>query len=729
MRHLPPVSKNTAGVLCIDSLLLALQRLEQLLKQAVDAAPAAYGTEAATDPYRGLHISRDEVERLLSRQPCTPILWANGENINESLPNPVSDVSQLGWLQRIFDLSSFDLDLILIALAPELDLRYERLYAYLQDDVTRKRPSVELAFNLLCPSAAAKLVRRKHFAPNAPLIRYGLLHLIPDVNQVQPPLLAHYLRLDEQIVRLLLGQEGIEPLLAPFCQLNKAAVSFKELPLIPQMKQALAVLAVQRHAENQPLHLYFQGPHDSGKRLGAEAIADKLGMSLLAVDLVRVLESQTDFEQFLKLLFREAWFQNAILYLDGFDTLRQQDYTIPCQRLMDMLAEDAGITILAGVESWVSVASGQTDVIPVSFPIPDFVQRRTYWQAKLAEARITLDTQDLYALSDRFRLTPDQIANAVAIARNQVCWRAAAKSCDELTAQSSDRPTISDLFAAARTQSGHDLMTLARKIEPKYTWADIVLSSDQLDQLRELCNQAKYRHIVYGEWGFERKLSLGKGLNILFTGSPGTGKTMAAEVIANELQLDLYKIDLSQVVSKYIGETEKNLDRIFTAALNANAILFFDEADALFGKRSEVKDAHDRYANIEIGYLLQKMEEYEGVAILATNLRQNLDEAFVRRLQFIVEFPFPDEEYRRRIWEVVFPPEAPLSDRVDFSVLAREIKLAGGNIKNIALAAAFYAAEAGDRIQMSHLVQAARREYQKLGRTWNEVEWNTEEAF
>jgi SpoVK/Ycf46/Vps4 family AAA+-type ATPase len=194
---------------------------------------------------------------------------------------------------------------------------------------------------------------------------------------------------------------------------------------------------------------------------------------------------------------------------------------------------------------------------------------------------------------------------------------------------------------------------------------------------------------------------------------------MAAEVIASELGLDLYKIDLSQVVSKYIGETEKNLDRIFAAAEDANAILFFDEADALFGKRSEVKDAHDRYANIEVGYLLQKMEEYEGIAILATNLRSHLDEAFVRRMQAIVEFPFPDEDYRRRIWGVLFPHEAPLGEDVDFGLLAREVRLAGGSLKNIGLASAFYAASDGGVIRMPHVLRAVQREHQKLGRTWN----------
>jgi SpoVK/Ycf46/Vps4 family AAA+-type ATPase len=208
-------------------------------------------------------------------------------------------------------------------------------------------------------------------------------------------------------------------------------------------------------------------------------------------------------------------------------------------------------------------------------------------------------------------------------------------------------------------------------------------------------------------------------LNALFSGPPGTGKTMAAEVTGTELQLDLYRIDLSQVVSKYIGETEKNLHQIFLEAESAHAILLFDEADALFGKRSDVKDGHDRYANIEVGYLLQKMEAYEGVAILATNLGHNIDAAFVRRMHFIVEFPFPDQEFRRRIWQVAFPREAPLASGVDFDSLAREIRLPGGNIKNIAVAAAFYAAGAAEAVDMPHLWQAARREHQKLGRTWD----------
>jgi SpoVK/Ycf46/Vps4 family AAA+-type ATPase len=229
--------------------------------------------------------------------------------------------------------------------------------------------------------------------------------------------------------------------------------------------------------------------------------------------------------------------------------------------------------------------------------------------------------------------------------------------------------------------------------------------------------------MVYIDWGFDKKLSLGKGLNVLFSGPSGTGKTMAAEIIAKDARLDLYKIDLSSVVSKYIGETEKNLNKIFNEAETSNAILFFDEADALFGKRSEVKDAHDRYANIEIGYLLQKMEEYEGIVILATNLNGNIDDAFLRRMQFVIEFPFPDEKLRLQIWNRIFPKDAPLAEDINYKFFSERLKLAGGNIKNVALAAAFQAAEESCEIGMRQIMHATKREYQKIGKPFLRVDF------
>lgn len=287
-----------------------------------------------------------------------------------------------------------------------------------------------------------------------------------------------------------------------------------------------------------------------------------------------------------------------------------------------------------------------------------------------------------------------------------------------------DSPVLSaeDLYKGCKTQSNQKLGSLALKTNPHYRWEDIVLPEDTLEHLKEVFGFIKYKGKVHSDWGFEKKLSLGKGLNVLFSGPPGTGKTMAAEILANEVKLDLYKIDLSGLVSKYIGETEKNLKKIFEEAETSNSILFFDEADALFGKRSEVKDSHDRYANIETAYLLQKMEEHEGIVILASNFRKNMDDAFLRRLHFTVEFPLPDDRSRENIWRKTFPKETPIAKDVDFAFLSK-FKLAGGNIKNIVLAASFLAAENSGAVAMEHIIKATRREYEKIGKLFTEADF------
>ncbi|MGH2370578.1 MAG: ATP-binding protein, partial [Chloroflexota bacterium] len=276
------------------------------------------------------------------------------------------------------------------------------------------------------------------------------------------------------------------------------------------------------------------------------------------------------------------------------------------------------------------------------------------------------------------------------------------------------------LWDACRAQARPRLDDLAQRIEPAATWDDLVLPEAQRQVLREIAIHVRQRARVYETWGFAAKSARGLGISALFAGPSGTGKTMAAEVLAHELRLDLYRIDLSSVVSKYIGETEKNLRRVFDAAEAGGAILLFDEADALFGKRSEVKDSHDRYANIEISYLLQRMEAYRGLAILTTNLKSALDTAFLRRLRFVVQFPFPDAAQRAEIWQRVFPADTPTAG-LDPSRLAR-LNVAGGNIRNIAMNAAFLAADAGEPVQMTHLLRAARSEYAKLDKALTDAE-------
>jgi SpoVK/Ycf46/Vps4 family AAA+-type ATPase len=346
-------------------------------------------------------------------------------------------------------------------------------------------------------------------------------------------------------------------------------------------------------------------------------------------------------------------------------------------------------------------------------PHPSIEERSEVWSTLLAgepgeESRRLID-----GLASKFRFTPGQIQAAIG----------AASTREDLGSGGSPTVRIEDLHRSCREASNQRLLAYAQKIVLNYGWDDIALPPETSSQLREVCGLVRHRRMVYGRWGFESKFSVGNGVAVLFAGPSGTGKTMSAEIIAGDLKLDLYKLDLSCVVSKYVGETERNLDKIFDEAETSNSILFFDEADALFGKRSEVKDAHDRYANIEINYLLQKLDDYVGILILATNFKGNMDAAFTRRLNYIVDFPAPDAELRRQIWSKVFPPGVPIAPDVDFDFLAHKFEFNGGNIKNIAVNSAFLAVTDQGPIRMVHLIRATKREYQKLGRLCSKSEF------
>jgi SpoVK/Ycf46/Vps4 family AAA+-type ATPase len=703
---LPSKSDGTVALLA-----KAFKRLDNLLTCAVEKAQVLYESENTDTPYRGLQIQPEEVYRLLSQQPGIPLFGAISD---QEAASSLGQNVQLAALSHQYHLTPFDIDVILIALAPEYDLRYERIYAFLQDDLTRIRPSVDLALNLLCASSHEKLVHRARFMPESPLIRNGLIMLASDPHQAHAPLLSQSIILNSQISDWLLGHINLDPTLASFCRCINPTITLETLHLNQKTKNALLVLTKETIESPAALPLYIHGRDIAGKRSIAEAFAKHCEMRLLMIDLPAALRATDDFGQLFRRIHMESWRQHALMLMENTDVITEDTYPDQFKHLRNLIENHSGIIMLAGNDpAWVA-RNGLTAAITIPIEMPGYTERKALWQQHLGSPDFS--GPNLGILAQRFRLTSGQIAATCQMAKAQVHWESATKNQSTIKTEG---VTLDTLMQAARSQSDHALATFARKVTLNYRWEDLILPESQFAQLQEICLQFTHRHIVYDDWGFGRKLSLGRGLNVLFVGSPGTGKTMASEVIANELGLTLYKIDLSQIVSKYIGETEKNLDRIFTAAEDANAILFFDEADALFGKRSEIKDAHDRYANIEVGYLLQKMEEYEGIAILATNLRGNLDDAFVRRMQFIVEFPFPDEHYRRRIWETFFPQEMPLGEDVDFTVLAREIRVAGGNIKNIGLASAFYAASDGGVIHMPHLLRAAHREHQKLGRSWN----------
>jgi hypothetical protein len=346
----------------------------------------------------------------------------------------------------------------------------------------------------------------------------------------------------------------------------------------------------------------------------------------------------------------------------------------------------------------------RTAVVVVEAPMASFAERRAAWAALAG-------TDQIEDVAAKFRLSIGQISEAADIAK--------------LISSSRGEPaaTPADLDLGARRASTTRLAELASRLDSPFGWGDLVIAERQLDVLHSISAYLRHRDLVLSEWGYEKTVARTQGIKVLFAGESGTGKTMAGQVLARDLGLDLFRLDLATVVSKYIGETEKNLDRVFGAAEGSNAILFFDEADALFGKRSEVRDAHDRYANIEVAYLLQKMEGYPGAVILATNFRQNMDDAFLRRLDVVVDFPFPEPEDREKIWKLVLPAPAPKNADIDLNFLAERFKLSGGGIRNCSLSAAFMAADAGTSIGMEHLIRAVALEYNKLGRLTLETDF------
>ncbi len=669
----------------------------------------------------GLVVSDEEIDMLLSRNGDPVAETASMRRLGveagrlrdhidarrkatagTSAPLPLDTVAQL------FSLSTVEERCLLVCLAPELDRKYGKLFAYLQDDVMRKRPSLDLIATLLGNEPGMRLQVKRLLLPLAPLVKHHLVALSAEASEAAEPLLLRGLRIDERVIDFVHGSFDLDARLTPFCRLAQSP-HLGNVAADPGLVERLQAYLSSQAAAEVPIAVHLRGPEGTGRRALAAVATRALGRRPLWVDAERQPAAAAP-AQAAFLVVREAHLQGAIPCIDNFDAWLADDERsrgtlavfVEALRLYQMSA------VLIGVEAWAPQGElAELRVLDVTVERPSTSQRLALWQRLAVDSGIGAGA-DVVQLAGAFRLTPRQIGMAIADAGQRARWRDPA----------AEGPTQDDLLAACRALSAPDLLRLAKKIEPKCRWHDIVLPPATLEQLQELCSQARHRPVVMGDWGFDAKLSYGKGIAALFSGPPGTGKTMAAEIIAGDLGVDLYKIDLSQVISKFIGETEKNLDRVFSAAQDSNAILFFDEADALFGKRSEVRDSHDRYANVEISYLLQKMEEYDGLAILATNMRQHLDEAFLRRLRSITEFPFPDADLRRGIWAVTFPLATPLADDVDFARLARDVRLAGGGIKNIALNAAALAVADGSAVAMRHLVRAARREHDKVGRKW-----------
>jgi hypothetical protein len=525
-----------------------------------------------------------------------------------------------------------------------------------------------------------------HFNANAPLRRYRLLL----VREIAAPLALRPLSLPERILDYLRGanhldtalQQHVFPLLPPLLSptLEKAA------------QDVFQAVSMSRSQGTFPV-VNVIGDKDGGQREIASQVAEKLRIKLLELDPTSI--GEPDAEP-VALLEREALLMQAAFFID---LTRAGDVSARLKRLLDVLLTRSGVLVFLGNHQRVEYAPRLMNIHLTRLNSQD---RLALWQGALGDEAPLLD---IPRIVQQFRFGPTGVRQAAATARSEASLH--------IDVEHPSRPlSMENVWSACRRQSEWKLDDLAQRIDPAHVWDDLVLQPEQVAQLHEIAQQVYHRHRVYVAWDYGKKLNRGRGISALFTGASGTGKTMAAEILAGELDLPLYRIDLAGVVNKYVGETEKNLRRIFRAAEKSGTILFFDEADALFGKRTDVRDSHDRYANIEVNYLLQLMENYSGLAILATNRRQSLDRAFLRRLRFVVDFPFPNMESRRRILQRIFPEHVPVG-RLDYNKLAR-MEVAGGSIHTIALNAAFLAAADGGVVEMKHFIAAARREYAKL---------------
>jgi AAA+ superfamily predicted ATPase len=695
-----------------------LRRLDLLLRIRAERLFARLSPPSQVE--RSIYISHAEARRLLDHDPGPEVvegldgadtaLHEMADRIERRLRSSQDSGVTLALprLGRLFGLSRFELQSVVICLAPELRRKYDRIYAYLQDDITRQRPSVDLVLELLCDTEVERWRHRHLLGEGAPLRRAGLLRSVLDQGSPSGSSgLAQILQLDPRITGYLLGERGVDARLDGHATL---CVDSDGSAVDPGVLDGVLRLVEARLAAGRPrtvVHLF--GPGGAGKGALAREVCARRGVPLLALDVRPLLSDQGQAAVLIPVALREGLLRQCPVLLAHADELLAPDARSVLAVFGTAVRDHGQLVFTSGAVPWpAETALGPEVVASVEVPATPVPLRAAVWQQALS-GRTEHAAGWAAELATRYRLTPARIRAATAAAEAQRQMR---PDRTELT--------VADLASACRAQSDQRIAALAEKVDLRHGWADLVLPEPRLVVLREICAQVRHHHRVIEEWGFGRRLGHGTGLSALFSGPPGTGKTLAAQVLAREVGLDLYRVDLARVVSKYIGETEKNLSRVFDEAETSNAVLFFDEADALFGKRSEVSDAHDRYANIEISYLLQRMEDYQGVVVLATNLRQNLDEAFTRRIRFLVDFPFPDESQRRRIWQTHFPPCAPVAPEVDCEFLAREFPLAGGSIKNIVLNAAFLAAADGGIITPEHLVAGTRREFDKAGKVWRE---------
>ena len=612
-------------------------------------------------------------------------------------------VEPLTRLAHAFGLDDTDLDLLLLCLAPEVNARYLRLFAYLQDDFSAQQLTPSLAGRLLSDDRAARLALGGRFGPSAPLVKHGLVVFRDSGDAWRAALPARPLMVAPRIARWLLQGEQDDPDLASWISVEEHDPDGVEARATVAAAVD-AVLAALPADERAPvLRLDARSRRDA--LVAARQVARHRQAPLLVADFAAAerLDVRTIAES--RNLAREARLQSAVLLV--VDPPEAIDGVDPLAPLLLATAGAPEPVLIHGAPSGVGEPIG-SDRRFLALPLPGMTlaEREAAWTEAL-DGLAGADDLDLtpHELARRYRYSRGQIAQVMELARNRAA------------AHGHPSPTGADLVEAASDAFLPDMGPLAQRVPVRRGWDDLVVPDEASTLLEELVAQVDRREEVLEALGRSNVRDGERGVKALFSGPPGTGKSLSAEVIAHSLGYPLFRVDLASVVSKWVGETEKHLNRLFDAVEEAPCVLLFDEADALFGKRADVKGAQDRFANLEVSYLLQRLEAFDGIAILTTNLKRNIDEAFLRRFTFVVDFPFPEAEQRLHIWERVIPEGFPLAADVDLRAVAQDFKLAGANIWSVAVAAACDAAASPDReITKAMLAHAVLREYQKLGR-------------
>lgn len=479
------------------------------------------------------------------------------------------------------------------------------------------------------------------------------------------------------------------------------------LPIREKTAQKIYTLS-QKKLPDKQIFFYLHGKDGTGKYTLAKRAAQLIGKGIVTADIKELLflESDTVYNSLLT-AFRESLISNSVICIYNMQELFIEG-NLKSQYVKFIISKSKQFSrqvflISLSTNNISQYIPQDIPLIDISVEEPDKSESVILWDKHLKEIK---DLTDVKAsdMANKFSFTPKQIKGTIEASKKSSLWNNKKKISQK------------DLCNCAYDQINHKISSNATLIKAKHTWNELVLNPNEKEILRDACDQIRYKHIVYEKWGMNKRLLYGRGLSMLFSGPPGTGKTMAAQVVANELGLELYKVDLSQVISKYIGETEKKLNQLFNEAKESNVILFFDETDAIFGKRTEVKDSHDKNANVETSYLLQKMEEYDGITIMTTNYIENIDKAFFRRISYVIHFAFPDSDARKKIWMKMYPEEMPLSKDIDFDYLSTQFEISGGNIKNVVVASAFMAARDSKNVEMKHIIKALKYELTKQGK-------------